>query len=448
MRHPKQSRLWHILPLVVATPWLIVVPVNAKAGASAERASSPASSGLHSVLPATTTDQIGSFTALADGLVKTPDGMTLTVAGQINAYGLAEYPSIYGGVVVSDKGAHITVYLTTLDSAAEKSLQSLAPAGSVSFLSTPHSQKFIETLQNEVNGEWTALLGKGIDVVGFGPAVQHGVLDIRVLNLSTTDTAILDNTFGATNIDVIGETATELPKLTSTTRIYDSSPYNGGDAITNDAGRGCSSGFGITISGTSYLLTAGHCFTVGTDIYNARYFPRHGYEGDNVLMGTLLERSFSNTTGTTAVINTRGSDLIWTGTIGSSQRAVVSGSTNNPVGDQVCQSGAYSGESCGIVIQGNNTCTTFTGVRLCHLIRAIKSTGGIATQTGDSGGPVFRFSGSSLLATGTDVAGASTKTKSYNRSCQYFITTATCSSEIWYTAISWTLTHWHASINT
>lgn len=77
MRHPKQSRLWHILPLVVATPWLIVVPVNAKAGASAERASSPASSGLHSVLPTTTTDQIGSFTALADGLVKTPDGMTL-----------------------------------------------------------------------------------------------------------------------------------------------------------------------------------------------------------------------------------------------------------------------------------------------------------------------------------------------------------------------------------
>jgi hypothetical protein len=125
-------------------------------------------------------------------------------------------------------------------------------------------------------------------------------------------------------------------------------------------------------------------------------------------MGTVVNRDTSAdgidvevATGCDGSGKCGGSDLVFTGVIGNPQVAVVSGYTTNPVGYQVCQSGSYSGETCGLVIDNNNnTCITIyvevDGVNrhICHLIHAYSPSRSIANEGGDSGGPVFRFIGS------------------------------------------------------
>ncbi len=374
-------------------------------------------------------------------LMKTPEGMTLDLPGQLDSFGFVNYKSIYGGLVVSDNGAHMTVHLTRLEPSAEAAFRSRAPAGTLSFVATPHSQDYLFGIQSKVLRSTSSLASDGIRVIEFWPSVQTGMEMIGVENLTPHATAVLDTRFGTRNIRVFNVARDQLPVLTAS-RTSDSSPFNGGDSISDHSG-GCTSGFGITISGTSYLLTAGHCFAVGDDIYNAICNASSCANGGNASMGTIKERSWANNLGDSEVINTRGSDLIWTGVIGSPERSLVAGWTTNPVGDQVCQSGSYSGETCDLVINNNNECVQFA-VYVCHLIHAYSPSHAIANQLGDSGGPVFRFLSDGLNATGTDTGSTTADTVT----CKYNIFPGEqCFWDIYYTAIDWTLPHWGASIN-
>jgi hypothetical protein len=375
-------------------------------------------------------------------LIKTRNGMALDLPGQLDAFGFAHYRSIYGGLVVSDNGAHMTVHLTRLESSAEATFRSRAPAGTLSFAATPHSQGYLFRIQSKVLGDTSSLASEGIRIIEFWPSVQTGMEMIGVENLTPHATALLGARLGRGNIRVFNVARDQLPVLTAS-RTDDSSPFNGGDSITDHSG-GCTSGFGITISGTSYLLTAGHCFPVGDHIYNAICNASSCTSGGNASMGTIKERSWANNAGDSEVINTRGSDLIWTGAIGSPERADVAGWTTNPVGDQVCQSGSYSGETCDLVINNNNECVQFE-VYVCHLIHAYSPSHAIANQLGDSGGPVFRFLSDGLNATGTDTGSTTADTVA----CKYNVFSGEkCFWDIYYTAIDWTLPHWGASINT
>lgn len=96
-----------------------------------------------------------------------------------------------------------------------------------------------------------------------------------------------------------------------------------------------------------------------------------------------------------------GSDLIFTGDLGNPQIATVAGVGTWNVGDQVCESGAYGGEKCGFDVLEVNYCRTLSGVYLCHLTRTSSTD---LPVPGDSGAPVFRFSGSSLYGVGTVTA--------------------------------------------
>ena len=84
----------------------------------------------------------------------------------------------------------------------------------------------------------------------------------------------------------------------------------------------------------------------------------------------------------------------------------------NHVGDQVCQSGAFDGQICGgIVIRALNQTVCPTGESFCvkNLVRANNSTSGtVALGQGDSGGPVYSYSGSQLLARGMTDIGSGT----------------------------------------
>jgi hypothetical protein len=133
------------------------------------------------------------------------------------------------------------------------------------------------------------------------------------------------------------------------------------------------------------------------------------------------------------VISGPGSDLIWTGPIGAPQRATVSGGGTWAVGDQVCTSGSNAGEICGLTVQHVNYCmifseTTFKVHLFCHITQV---QGSRETVLGDSGGPVFRFSGSALEAVGT-VTGSN----------------ASGNGVSWFTGINAILGQWGASLHT
>ncbi len=152
------------------------------------------------VLGSTTTAQIATFTHPRPGIWMTSSGLTLTLAGYLNDYGLAKFPSTYGGLTAS--GDDITVHLTILNATTEASFRSVTPAGALHFVSTPHTWSFVNALRDVVQRYWNAVTAQGVKLVGFGPSVQTGTVTLRVENPTPRSVAILDTMFGAGNITV------------------------------------------------------------------------------------------------------------------------------------------------------------------------------------------------------------------------------------------------------
>lgn len=170
-------------------------------------------------------------------------------------------------------------------------------------------------------------------------------------------------------------------------RQADISPFWGGAAIKNAAGAVCSSGFVVKKStGTRYMITAGHCYSVGTNVLT---------RGGNVSMGTVVQR---------APIASRDMELIggksygrsvYVGGTNSSTGKTVTGAANPVVGTTgYCRSGQTTGEKCGqkVISITANFCPT-SG---CKTNTIAYNTGG-ASAGGDSGAP-FYWPGSSTVS--------------------------------------------------
>jgi hypothetical protein len=77
----------------------------------------------------------------------------------VKAAGTTAYPDIYGGLAATRHGTHIDVYLTRPDPHAEHQLAAQAPAGTITFVHTPHSLKFLDSLHQKVISQYYALRG-------------------------------------------------------------------------------------------------------------------------------------------------------------------------------------------------------------------------------------------------------------------------------------------------
>jgi hypothetical protein len=89
----------------------------------------------------------------------------------------------------------------------------------------------------------------------------------------------------------------------------------------------------------------------------------------------------------------------------SQGRAVQTGTSTNAVGDKVCTSGAFDGQVCGLTVQvtdmtkcGNAGWGSFCVSHLAEATSSAPAT--VAAGQGGSGGPVFSYSGSNILANG------------------------------------------------
>jgi len=337
-----------------------------------------------------------SGTATAPPIARVPVSMGLESAVSNLA---AKYGAEYGGMAVTGDRRQLTVYLTNPAPAVERAFSRIAPAGTLVFRKTPRSMRQLNAIQSSLQGKWRALRASGIEVSEFGSNPATGKEDVGVENLTASQAATLDRLYGAQALHVFNVTPRQADAgRLAASRIGDTPPFNGGDAIMPAAHTyNCSTGFGVVIGGVSRLLTAGHCFTVGTGVYNGRWLGGTSYTGSAAPMGTVTESAYSADLDS-EVISGSGSDLIWTGPIGDPQRATVSGIGDWADGDQVCTSGADGGEICGLTVEQVNYCFFLSLKYLCHLTRV---QGAREIVPGDSGGPVFRFAGSSVEAVGT-----------------------------------------------
>jgi len=313
------------------------------------------------------------------------------------------YGAEYGGMAVIGNQRQLAVYLTDPAPAVERAFNRIAPAGTLVFRKTPHSMRQLNVIQSRLQGKWRALRKSGIEVSEFGSNPLIGKVDVGVENLTASQAAKLDRIYGAPALHVFNVTPRQATAgRLAASRVGDTPPFNGGDAIMPAARTfNCSTGFGVVIGGVSRLLTAGHCFTAGTRVYNGRSLGGTSFTGSNAPMGTVLESAWRSGLDS-GVVSGPGSDLIWTGPIGAPQRATVSGIGTWAVGDQVCTSGANGGEICGLTVQHVNYCMFLSGpITLSYVCHITQVHGAREIAPGDSGGPVFRFSGSALKAVGT-----------------------------------------------
>jgi hypothetical protein len=406
--------------------------------------------------PATTTTPAGTTTVVntntstlattvtspnSSGAVDTSSSMG-TLADLVNNLGEQTFPSVFGGSDLTDGGSHLTIYLTTLSPVVEAAFSILPGAsGVVQFATAANPLSTLQNLVTQITGQVSNLTATGIQLVSAFPDVRNdGVVDIGVENLTAADTSILDNDFGSSLISVYNVPPADLPVATSS-RTYDHDPWHAGDAMTGGSNSQgtftCSTGVGIDYNGTKYMLTAAHCFDPGWKVYNQQWW---NGEGSGTYMGEVHSDDTSARGDDIGLTTITPSGNIWTGPIGHAVSKPIYGWGTNPDGFDVYNEGAASGQLEAQVINNGYGCLfDMEGPpgeakrAECNLTWAygINVGYGAANQSGDSGGPVVRYSDNHLLVTGI-VNAASTDSKT---TCRYNAGSGACYRGLYFTAI-------------
>jgi hypothetical protein len=279
------------------------------------------------------------------------------IPAALDSIGSKMYPGLYGGLVEVDNGRHIDVYLTSLKPSVEivftacRGCQPRRP-GDITFIKTAHSLQYLDALHQRVITASQWLMHQGVRLTEWWPQIQDAHEMIGVQGLTRAQTALLERAFGAHNIQVFNVPPSQVPVLTSG-RTHDSSPWKGGDAIT-DFSAGCTSAFAVTIGGKDGLVTAAHCFPTGDSISN-----ENGISGGSGnFIGTVGTRETASGSTDAEVINATSTGYVWTGIPTATTKIAINGTINDPVGSAVYNDGSYSGETDTLHVVETNECIT------------------------------------------------------------------------------------------
>jgi hypothetical protein len=166
-------------------------------------------------------------------------------------------------------------------------------------------------------------------------------------------------------------------------RLDDYPPYWGGGAIRHFNGHDynyCSSGFAVLKSGTPYMVTAGHCYSVGWNIF----------DGAGDAFGTVAFRSYSfNGRDIELIGGQRYGGYIWRGLNTGSFGRVVSASDPVVGVTDYCSSGYLTMEAspCALRATGIHILAC-DGTGFCT-DKLARFAGDGHWKKGDSGGPIF-----------------------------------------------------------
>ena len=181
-------------------------------------------------------------------------------------------------------------------------------------------------------------------------------------------------------------------------RKSDIAPFWGGNSIKSGGGV-CSSSFVVKKpSGTRFLATAGHCFSLGASVTTTN---------SNVAVGTVTQRGPIPPFDMELIGGKSYGSHIFVGGVDSSSSKHVAGSGDPVVGfTNYCRSGQTTGEKCGQTVSSVNAqvCTQ-TGCK-----SPVISYSGQLSNNGDSGGPFYVYTGdgNAVHARGMHIAAGST----------------------------------------
>jgi hypothetical protein len=319
---------------------------------------------------------------------------------------------LYANVATHPDNGTVDVWIVSgpASDAVEATLTALHP-GTYRFFPAEHSRSAVlgvmQTLRDRL-GDFSAA---GIAVRSISPT-NDGRVSIAVHQGDPSAAANLAaRLIGAGWTDV---TVDDSETILTSLRYDDSAPWNGGDALLTGGKWLCTSGPPVHESdGTRFLVIASHCFYNGDfSAYNYYKTDAGAITGGGGHVGGLnandpapQDVGAGQTTTDTALINPVGgsSDLVFDCAWNCSGKITQLGGEYNDQGDVVCASGAYEGERCSISVLhtdvtwcygDNNTECVFP------IVQAHRTDGTVAAGEGDSGGPVYRYSGSNVYIRG------------------------------------------------
>jgi len=262
--------------------------------------------------------------------------------------------------------------------------------------------------QRLLQSEPWARLAKPV-LTGWEIDVEKNVVAVSVKSITPELRQAATRTFGSAI-----ELRVETNNNTQYSRSNDFAPWWGGIPIrglipfavfANEIAE-CTAGFPVSEPGGAItgLLTAGHCFGKGNAITQ---------KSDNEWVGAILERGNSNMGLDFALVGFGDGygDRIWTSE--NTARLINNSSSPNgvaafpvQVGTVVCFNGAKTKERCAGKITSLNSCKVVDAfTTTCGLVVTKATDGTKMAGVGDSGGPVYRKSGTLVLPEGIIIGG-------------------------------------------
>ena len=227
------------------------------------------------------------------------------------------------------------------------------------------------------------------------------------LTPSMAQQAAVAETISTAGVTIPTTVAVTAPPL-AMSRENDFAPWAGGIVVVNKTtgslfnGERCTGGFGVRSSteGRSYLVTASHCGALNDSFT----------DGAGESIGKLTYRHPDHGVALVRASSVSG-EIYVGGPPGQAQSIRGVARWTAPFKNQMlCQSGAASGNVCGLRVESTNeiACMGEPGDAFkCWgpLVLVIRDDGGIAGRLGDSGSPLYYLSGARAVIVGAVIGG-------------------------------------------
>lgn len=251
-------------------------------------------------------------------------------------------------------------------------LNKLLDSEAVEFYEVKYTEKELEELHNRIFSSIDELKKNSnisIDLIVTNVITEK--VEIYVSPFNDNVVTALNAIYGGDMLDISESTGNHDDSRTAT---HD--PLQGGIEIYSyDANSTCSTAFNATQGNAKYVVTAGHCGSVGNAFYqgsNSIGLMAKKYQGDETdaaLIGTNVNLGYSS--------------KVYTGSSYGGTLTSWQDSSDDVVGESVCVSGYKTGVSCG-TIQSRSASGTVGGISYSNLRSA-----SYTSEGGDSGGTVY-----------------------------------------------------------
>jgi hypothetical protein len=332
----------------------------------------------------------------------------------------------FAGIAFEDEGLTL-YYKSQLTTTMKLALVEARKSGQITVKSAPFSMAELEAEGLKIHDALKAYGSSDIQSIGYmydgsrlkiervPEAVAKAWMEARMKSGKPALTSVETILFEAKLRVPVEVTTADTPIVHLTNRLSDLPPWNGGGRWESWRGiehRGtCTTGFGVNASGRTWVLSAGHCASLGDTAYQGQFGnPNASF----AQMGPINSDSWQYDM---LLIDAPGWYLIFDGSPTTSVTKRVYTWGYWAANELVCQSGMTSGVVCGIKQQYSTdtrvSCDTPDSDGDCGyiqkgMIRSIQVNGATAGRPGDSGGPVFTLHNDGVRAKGIVSGGGGT----------------------------------------